>query len=148
MYIDNKVFALRNELQPIDYFGTTEDVAVFSLSESVDKNIISGLKNVEMRDNVIAKNITSIRIINENQKIYVYSRLEYDIDLTRAIIFTLSTGEEICFEKDSWIFSEEIVINRGLNLINQITSPDDFYKRIAEEPNMKGELTQSEIILT
>lgn len=36
LYIDNKVFALRNELQPIDYFGTTEDVAVFSLSENVD----------------------------------------------------------------------------------------------------------------
>ena len=148
LYIDNKVFALRNELQPMDYFGTTEDIAVFSLSECFDKNIISGLKNVEMHDNVIAKNITSIRIINENQKIYVYSRLEYDIDLTRAIIFTLSSGEEICFEKDSWIFSEEIVINRGPNLINQITSPDDFYKRIAEEPNMKGELTRSEIILT
>lgn len=61
-----------------------------------------------MRDNVIAKNITSIRIINENQKIYVYSRLEYDIDLTRVIIFTLSSGEEICFEKDSWIFLKKL----------------------------------------
>ena len=147
LYIDNKVFALRNELQPMDYFGTTEDIAVFSLSECFDKNIISGLKNVEMHDNVIAKNITSIRIINENKKIYVHSHLEYDIDLTRAIIFTLASGEEICFEKDSWIFSEEIVINKGRNLMNMITSPDDFYKRIAEEPNMKGELTRSEIIL-
>lgn len=148
LYIDNKVFALRNELQPTDYFGTNEDIAVFSLSECSDKNIISGLKNVEMHDNVIAKNITSIRIINENKKIYMHSHLEYDIDLTRAIIFTLASGEEICFEKDSWIFSEEIVINRGHNLINEITSPDVFYKRIAEEPNMKGELTRSEIILT
>ena len=129
LYIDNKVFALRNELQPMDYFGTTEDIAVFSLSECFDKNIISG------------------RIINENKKIYMHSHLEYDIDLTRAIIFTLASGEEICFEKDSWIFSEEIVINKGRNLMNVITSPDDFYKRIAEEPNKKGKLTRSEIIL-
>ncbi len=75
------------------------------------------------------------------------SQLEYDIDLTRAIIFTLTTGEEICFEKDSWIFSEEIIINRGYNLINAITSTSDFYERIAEDPNMRGELTRSEIIL-
>ena len=77
----------------------------------------------------------------------MHSLLEYDIDLTRAIIFTLASGEEICFEKDSWIFSEEIVINKGRNLMNVITSPDDFYKRIAEEPNKKGKLTRSEIIL-
>lgn len=76
------------------------------------------------------------------------SLLEYDIDLTRAIIFTLISGEKICFEKDSWIFSEEIIINRGHNLINIIISPNDFYERIAEEPNMRGELTKSEIILT
>lgn len=54
------------------------------------------------------------------------SLLEYDIDLTRAIIFTLISGEKICFEKDSWIFSEEIIINRGHNLINIIISPNDF----------------------
>lgn len=76
------------------------------------------------------------------------SLLEYDIDLTRAIIFTLISGEKICFEKDSWIFSEEIIINRGHNLINIIISPNDFYERIAEEPNKRGELTRSEIILT
>ena len=46
------------------------------------------------------------------------------------------------------IFSEEIVINRGHNLINVIASPNDFYERIAEEPNMRGELTRTEIILT
>ena len=104
--------------------------------------------DVEMRDNVINKEIANIRIINENKKIYVHSHLEYDIDLTRAIIFTLASGEEICFEKDSWIFSEEIVINRGHNLINVIASPNDFYERIAEEPNMRGKLTRTEIVLT
>jgi len=36
------------------------------------------------------------------------------------------------------IFSEEIVINRGHNLINVIASPNDFYERIAEEPNMRN----------
>lgn len=67
------------------------------------------------------------------------SLLEYDIDLTRAIIFTLINGEEICFEKDGWIFPEEIIINRGHNLINIIISPNDFYEIIVEEPNMRGE---------
>ena len=148
LYIENKIFSLENKLQPHDYFGTTEDIAIFSLNETVDVNVLSGLRDVEMRDNVINKEIANIRIINENKKIYVHSHLEYDIDLTRAIIFTLASGEEICFEKDSWIFSEEIVINKGRNLMNMITSPDDFYKRIAEEPNMRGKLTRTEIVLT
>ena len=68
--------------------------------------------------------------------------------IDRVYNLTLTNGEKICFEKDSWIFSEEIIINRGHNLINIITSPNDFYERIAEEPNMRGELTRSEIILT
>ena len=118
------------------------------INETADANIVSGLRDVEMREHVINKKISTIRIINENKKIYAQSLLEYDIDLTRAIIFTLASGEEICFEKDSWIFSEEIIINRGHNLINVITSPNDFYERIAEEPDMRGELTRSEIILT
>ena len=148
LYIDNKVFSLENTLQPHDYFGTTEDIAIFNLNETTGANIVSGLREVEMRDNLINKEIANIRIVNENKKIYMKSLLEYDIELTRAIIFTLTNGEEICFEKDSWIFSEEIIINRGHNLINIITSPNDFYERIAEEPNMRGELTRSEIILT
>ena len=148
LYIENKIFSLENKLQPHDYFGTTEDIAIFSLNETVDVNVLSGLRDVEMRDNVINKEIANIRIINENKKIYVHSHLEYDIDLTRAIIFTLASGEEICFEKDSWIFSEENVINRGHNLINVIASPNDFYERIAEEPNMRGKLTRTEIVIT
>ena len=92
-------------------------------------------------------NSLTYELYNWESCIYMHSHLEYDIDLTRAIIFTLASGEEICFEKDSWIFSEEIVINKGRNLINMITNPDDFYKRIAEEPNKKGKLTRSEIIL-
>ena len=148
LYIDHKVFSIENKFQPHDYFGTTEDIAIFNINETADANIVSGLRDVEMRDHVINKKIANIRIINENKKIYVQSLLEYDIDLTRAIIFILVSGEEICFEKDSWIFSEEIVINRGHNLINVITSPNDFYEKIAEEPDMRGELTRSEIILT
>lgn len=44
LYIDNKVFSLENTLQPHDYFGTTEDIAIFNLNETTDANIVSGLR--------------------------------------------------------------------------------------------------------
>lgn len=63
------MFALENTLQPHDYFGTTEDIAILNLNETTDANIVFGLREVEMRDNLINKEIANIRIVNENKKI-------------------------------------------------------------------------------
>ncbi len=68
LYIDDKVFSLENKFQPHDYFGTTEDIAVFNLNKTVDADIRSGLREVEMSDNLINKGIATICIVNENKK--------------------------------------------------------------------------------
>ncbi len=147
LYIDHSILLLNNSFQSMEYFGTNEDISIFNLKECEDKDVKSGIKNSEMKDNFINKKISSIRVINENRKIFVKSILEYDVDLTRAIIFTFHNGEELCFEKDSWIFSEEIIINRGHNLINVITNSNEFYEKINENSDMSGELSRSDIIL-
>jgi hypothetical protein len=42
-------------------------------------------------------------------------------------------GQEISFEKDTVPFSEEIIIQRGHELIDKITDNDDFLQEWDEE---------------
>ncbi|SDY58779.1 hypothetical protein [Lachnobacterium bovis] len=56
----------------------------------------------------------------------------YEVWLTRAIIFEVS-GREISFEKDTIPFSEEIIIQRGHDLIDKISDNDDFLQEWDEE---------------
>lgn len=72
---------------------------------------------------------------------------EYEVWQTRAIIFKLDDLEEICFEKDSVWFSEEIIINRGHNLINALDGTNKFIETMEMEEDTTGECYREEIIL-
>lgn len=72
---------------------------------------------------------------------------EYEVWQTRAIIFKLDDLEEICFEKDSLWFSEEIIINRGHNLINALDGTIKFIETMEMEEDTTGECYREEIIL-
>ena len=76
---------------------------------------------------------------------YVKQKIAYNVWFTRAIILELENSEEICFEKDSLFFSEEIVINRGLNLVNVLEKPDQFMETMREEQDTEGEYYREEI---
>lgn len=69
--------------------------------------------------------ITSVKLINENQKLFEKGVCIYDVWLTRAIIFEVG-DREISFEKDTVPFSEEITIQKGYNLIDKVTDNNDF----------------------
>lgn len=143
LYIGDKVFSLENIQEPNDYFGYYTDVAIFKL---VEKN--SQIEQFEHEDQVntcINKKIINIKIINENQKMYVKQKIAYNVWFTRAIILELENSEEICFEKDSLFFSEEIVINRGHNLVNVLEKPDQFMETMREEQDTEGEYYREEI---
>ncbi|MBQ6538029.1 MAG: hypothetical protein IJL75_03900, partial [Eubacterium sp.] len=50
---------------------------------------------------------------------------QYDVWITRGIIFHVG-GREISFEKDNVPFSEEIIIQRGYELIDKFSDEKDF----------------------
>lgn len=50
---------------------------------------------------------------------------DYEVWLTRGIIFSVD-GRGISFEKDNVLFSEEIIIRRGYNLLEKFTDVNDF----------------------
>ena len=80
----------------------------------------------------VGEEITSIKIVNEQQTMVINGELAYEVWLTRAIIFEVG-GREISFEKDTVPFSEEITIQRGYNLIDKISDNDDFLEEWDDE---------------
>lgn len=125
IYIDDLVYEFRNEQESVDYFGVTDDYAVFKLKNSTDKNIKSFFANTEQINIPVNERISKITMVNENQKLYKNGIQIYDVWLTRGIIFHLKE-REICFEKDTVPFSEEIVIHKGYNLLSEIDGTKEF----------------------
>lgn len=73
----------------------------------------------------VGEEITSVKMVNEQQTMAINGEPAYEVWLTRAIIFEVG-GREISFEKDTVPFSEEITIQRGYDLVDKISGNDDF----------------------
>ena len=125
LYIGDAVYALTNVQEAVDYFGTIEDMAVAKVSVSEDSLIKSAFTDVEMISTPVGEVITSVKLVNEEQKLTINGEPAYDVKLTRAIIFEVG-DREISFEKDTVPFSEEITILRGYNLVDRVSDNDDF----------------------
>lgn len=127
MYIGDEVFALTNIQESVDYYGEKDDMAVSKLYRSDDSKIKSAFTDVKMISTPVNEVITSVKLVNEQQKVSIKDELKYEVWLTRAIIF--EAGErEISFEKDTVPFSEEITIRRGYNLMEKYLIMTIFYK--------------------
>lgn len=125
LYIGDEVFSFTNIQEPIDYFGDEEDISVSKLAKTEAKSVKSAFKDVEMISSPVDEVITSVKMVNELQKLSVNGVPTYEVWLTRAIVIEVG-GREVSFEKEIVPFSEEIIIRRGYNLINQISDNDDF----------------------
>ena len=125
LYIGDRIYTLTNTQEPVDYFGNTEDISVARLCDAKEDEIKSALKGVDMISTPVGETIVSVVLVNENQKITVKDKESYDVWLTRAVI--ISTGDrEFSFEKDPVPFSEEIIIQRGYDLIEKCSEERDF----------------------
>ena len=94
--------------------------------------IKSAFKDVEMVSTPVGEELTSVKMVNEQQTMAINGEPAYEVWLTRAIIFEVG-GREISFEKDTVPFSEEITIQRGYDLIDKISGNDDFLEAWDEE---------------
>lgn len=125
LYIGNGIYRISNFVQPADFFGKKEDVAVFLIDEAAESEIKSCMDDGVLIDTPIDSIIKKITVVNEHQQLFNQGIQTYDVYVTRAIIFEMEDGGEISFEKDIW-FSEEINIRRGHDLIDKLSSTDSF----------------------
>ncbi len=125
IYIGEQVYSLTNIQESVDYFGNTDDIAVCKFTEMEDADIKSAFKDTEMIITPVNGTIEKVLLVNENQKIYKNNEELYNVWLTRAIIFCVN-GREISFEKDNVPFSEEIIIQRGYNLMEKLSDEKEF----------------------
>ena len=125
LYIGDKVFSISNIQESVDYFGNDDDIAVMKIKEVNDGNIKTVFNETTQIDTPINGKIEDITLINENQQIYKDGVLQYNVWLTRAIVFKVD-GREILFEKDIVPFSEEILIQRGYDLAKKVNDEKSF----------------------
>ena len=106
--------------EPMDYYGSTEDVAVWTL-EKTAYPVIQQKKFIKMP---VELPVQRILVVQENQQLFENGEQTYDVWLTRGMLFDF--GEfQLAFEKAVW-FSEEIYITRGQNLISKFTPASNF----------------------
>ncbi len=132
LYINDKVYSMTNIQEAVDYFGHWDDYSVCKFSRANNSDIKSAFANVEQIDTPVMESIKSILLVNENQQLIENDILTYDVWLTRAIIFNLDE-RQISFEKEYVPFSEEIIIRRGYNLINFVSSAKKFFVQSEDE---------------
>lgn len=118
--IGNESYYIYSFTEENDYFGSTEDVAVWSVSD--EKYPIIDSKTFTRTP--INETIKAITLVQENQRVYDGNEQIYDVWLTRGIIFDFG-DRQVAFEKDIW-FSEEIIVHRGYELIEHFASVNDF----------------------
>lgn len=117
---DDKTYYLYSFTESQDYFGTPEDVALWSFTDErlpiIDhKSFIS---------TPVDEVIKGIKVVQENQRVFCGNEQTYDVWVTRGIIFDLG-DREIAFEKDIW-FSEQIVVHKGYELLSQFAPAERF----------------------
>ena len=106
--------------EPLDYYGSIEDVAVWELSDEE----YSFVKEKKLISSPVKEVVKEIHVVQEHQKLFEHERQIYDVWVTRGIIFDF--GEhQYSLEKPVW-FSTDIYIQKGYNLINKFTATDRF----------------------
>jgi len=113
-------FYLYSFTEPQDYYGTTEDVAIWSVEDTRYPLLNSKI----LVNTPINQKVCSIQLIQENQRLFKNGIQIYDVWVTRGIIIDFG-DRQISFEKAIW-FSEEIYIQKGYDLIKKFASTNNF----------------------
>ena len=113
--IDGERLYLYSFTEPLDYYGSIEDVAIWS----VERTEYPMIPNKTFIKAPVQQTIVGIALVQENQKLYNQDEQTYDVWVTRGIIIDLG-DHQISFEKPIW-FSEDIIIRKGYKLAKQFS---------------------------
>ncbi len=114
------VYYLYSFTEPLDYYGATEDVAVWTFGAERYKSV----DNKSFIKTPVQAFIKNITLVQENQRLYNGNDQIYDVWLTRGIVIDFG-DHQLSFEKAVW-FSEDIYIQKGYNLADRFASVEAF----------------------
>ena len=132
LYIGSRVFMLQNSLMLLDYYGSEEEICVLKLLAAESSDLKSAFLSVNQIDNYINRGVKKIQLVQEHKVLSKNEEIEYDIHLTRGLIFCFDDDLEIAFEKTN-PFIGNIAISRGYDLLKGFT-PEENDKT----PDMNG----------
>lgn len=146
VYIGDEVYRISNFIEPTDFYGKDEDVAIFKFELAQDEDIHSYMDDGELIETIVDAQIRKIIVVNEHQKLFHNDIQTYDVSLTRGIIFEMEDERQIAFEKDIW-FSEEINIHKGQDLISKFAPVETFIENWEEVDDYRAECDREEIVI-
>ncbi|MEG0621258.1 MAG: hypothetical protein RR477_09055, partial [Raoultibacter sp.] len=113
---------IENEVQPIDYYGSTEDVGVISVKAVSNEAIHSRVQDGKQVETPIGQIIQGIKLIEDTHVMSSGTEDLYEFSYTKAIVFVLP-DRQLVLEKDVWL-SEDIFIYRGAKAESKIMAID------------------------
>ena len=114
------IFYLYSFTEPLDYFGSKEDVAVWSFEKERCK--AADRKNII--ETPCGEKIVSVSLVQEHQCLFKGEEQLYDVRLTRGLIIDFG-DHQLSFEKAVW-FSEDIYIRKGNDLLDGFAPVSSF----------------------
>lgn len=69
--------------------------------------------------------VADVLVVTDKQDFFRNDIHLYEVLVTRGIVFVFEDGHELSIEKDIW-FSEDIIVERGDNLIQRFASTGQF----------------------
>lgn len=141
---ENQSYAITNFVEVMDYYGDTEDVAIFKILQTPYTEICSMVENKEMVETPVDSIISKVLIVNERQLLYKNNEPIYEVLLTRGVIFHFKDEHELSFEKNIW-FSEDITIQKGYDLIDRFSPTSEFCEGWSGD--YRGECSREVILL-
>lgn len=121
--ISGKAFYLYSFTEPLDYYGSPEEVAVWSV-ESTEYPMIQSKSFIRMP---VHQTLKGISLVEEHQMLFENGIQTYDVQTVRGLILDLG-DHQIAFEKPVW-FSEDIIIRKGYDLIDTFSPVEEITKR-------------------
>lgn len=142
--VDEVGYVFTNFVEVADYFGKTEDVAMFKMKQIDYNKIKSPYLEPNMSETRVRKIISEIAVVNEKQTLFENDLKKYEVNVTRGVIFKFRDEEELSLEKNIW-FSEEITIRKGYDLIKQFEPIEEFYE--AWSTPCRGECIREMVVI-
>lgn len=116
-----------NFLESHEYINRAEDISILKFGEIADTEFEGFLEGRKPITHIINQRIKTIKIVNDNQKLYSNGNPEFNIFNVCGVVIELEDSREVSFEK-SILFSEFIMVKTRYDLINSFASLDEFYE--------------------
>ena len=123
LFIGGKIFAFTAKQESRDFFGSKEDIAVVSFSETDEKGIAPHLVDQRQVDWNVGDVIEDVVLFEDSQTLNEDGADVFEYRWTGAIVFKMP-HTEIVIEPDGWIM-ESFAIHRGSGSSKSVHPADD-----------------------